>query len=131
MGVEEREAYDPVDLAIDIYQTTAGDNPLMTRADYARDARIRQKEVEEYYQAAIYIKEFLKFIGAPATSYDIIKDSQSWSLFLEMAKKLSKEFGDDAEAQVRKNETMQSYFGLILYQTHVGGNGEYRSYPSS
>lgn len=123
MGVEEREAYDPVDLAIDIYQTTAGDNPLMTRADYARDARIRQKEVEEYYQAAIYIKEFLKFIGAPATSYDIIKDSQSWSLFLEMAKKLGKEFGDDVEAQVRKNETMQSYFGLILYQTHVGVTG--------
>ena len=29
MGVEERQSYDPVDLAVDIYQTTSGSNPIM------------------------------------------------------------------------------------------------------
>jgi hypothetical protein len=120
MGVEERESYDPVDLAVDIYQTTAGNNPIMTRADYARDSRMRLTEVEKYYHGAIYMKKFLEFIGAPATSYGIIKDSKSWSLFYEMGKVLNKEFGNDSESQVHKNETMESYFGVILYQTHVG-----------
>lgn len=120
MGVEERESYDPVDLAVDIYQTTAGKDPIMTRADYARDARMRSSEVEKYYYGAIYMKKFLEFIGAPVTSYEIIKDSKSWSLFYEMGKVLNKEFDNTPEAQVRKNETMESYFGLILYQTHVG-----------
>lgn len=120
MGIEERESYDPVDLAIDIYQTTAGEDPIMTLADYARDSRMRLTEVEKYYNGAVYIKKFLEFIGAPATSYEIIKESKSWSLFYEMGKVLKKEFGDDPEAQVKKNETMESYFGVILYQTHVG-----------
>lgn len=120
MGVEERESYDPVDLAIDIYQTTAGEDPIMTRADYAHDARMRPTEVDKYYHGAIYVKKFLEFIGAPATSYGIIKDGKSWSLFYEMGKVLNRQFGDDPEAQVRKNETMESYFGVILYQTHVG-----------
>ena len=31
--------------------------------------------------------------------------------------------GDDPESQVRKNETMNSYFGVILYQIHVGVSG--------
>src|SRR5699024_11412125 len=79
MGIEERESYDPVDLAIDIYQTTAGEDPIMTLADYARDSRMRLTEVEKYYNGAVYIKKFLEFIGAPATSYEIIKESKSWS----------------------------------------------------
>lgn len=120
MGVEEREDYDPVDLAVDIYQTTAGEHPVMTIADYARDSKMKLKEVEKYYQGSIYMQKFLEFIGAPKTSYGIIKDSKSWSLFYEMGKVLNREFGDDVEAQVKKNETMQSYFGMILYQTHVG-----------
>ena len=40
-----------------------------------------------------------------------------------MGKSLSKNFGNDSESQVRKNETMNSYFGVILYQIHVGVSG--------
>ena len=36
-----------------------------------------------------------------------------------MATSLSKNFGDDPESQVRKNETMNSYFGVILYQIYA------------
>lgn len=120
MGVENREDYDPVDLAVDIYHTTAGEDPIMTREDYARGSHMRPTEVEKYYQGAICMKEFLEFIGAPTTSYDIIKEGKSWSLFYEMGKTLNSKYGNDPESQVRKNETKESYFGMILYQTHVG-----------
>ena len=123
MGVEERQKYDPVDLAVDIYQTTSGDDPIMTQADYAADSHMRPTEVKKYYDGAVYMKKFLDFIGAPKNSFNIIKESKVWSLFYEMGKSLSKNFGDDPESQVRKNETMNSYFGVILYQIHVGVSG--------
>lgn len=65
MGVEERRSYDPVDLAVDIYQTTAADDSFMTRADFAADSHMRPSEVEKYYQGAYYVRQFLEFIGAP------------------------------------------------------------------
>ena len=120
MGVEEREDYDPVDLAIDIYKTTAGDDPIMTLADYAKTSRISKAKLTDYYHGAVYVKKFLEFIGALPTSYNIIKDSKTWTQFQVMGKTLNSEFGDDPEAQVRKNETMNSYFGIILHQMHVG-----------
>ena len=43
MGTEERQAYDPVDLAVDIYQTVVVDK-LMTENDYAKEANIKQKK---------------------------------------------------------------------------------------
>lgn len=123
MGVEERQNYDPVDLAVDIYQTTGGDNPIMTQADYAADSHMRPTEVKKYYDGAVYMKKFLEFIRAPENNFNIIKESKVWSLFYEMGKTLAKNFGDDPESQVRKNETMNSYFGVILYQIHVGVSG--------
>ena len=123
MGVEARKDYDPVDLAVDIYQTTSGDDPIMTQADYAADSHMYPKEVEKHYNGAVYMRKFLQYIGAPENNYNIIKESKVWSLFYEMGKSLSKNFGDDPESQVRKNETMNSYFGVILYQIHVGVSG--------
>lgn len=124
MGVEERQNYDPVDLAVDIYQITSGDNPIMTQADYVADSHMRPTEVKKYYNGAVYMKKFLKFIGAPENNFNIIKESKVWSFFYEMGKSLSKNFGDDPESQVRKNETMNSYFGVIFYQIHVVVSGK-------
>lgn len=123
MGVEERQSYDPVDLAVDIYQTTGGEAPIMTQADYAADSHMRPTEVKKYYYGAVYMRKFLEFIGTSKNKYNILKESKVWSLFYEMGKSLSKNFGDDPESQVRKNETMMSYFGVILYQIHVGVSG--------
>lgn len=123
MGVEERQDYDPVDLAVDIYQTTGGGDPIMTQADYAADSHMRPTEVEKYYNGAVYMRKFLQFIGAPENNFNIIKESKTWSMFYEMGKSLSRNFGNDPESQVRKNETMNSYFGVILYQIHVGVSG--------
>lgn len=123
MGVEKREDYDPVDLAVDIYQTTTGDDAMMTLADYANVANMNKKEAEKYYQGAVYMREFLKFIGADEDNYNIIKENQIWSPFYEMGKSLANNFDDDADSQVQKNETMRSYFGLILHDLHVGVSG--------
>lgn len=123
MGVKERQSYDPVDLAVDIYQTTGGEAPIMTQADYAADSHMCPTEVKKYYDGAVYMRKFLEFIGTSKNKYNILKESKVWSLFYEMGKSLSKNFGDDPESQVRKNETMMSYFGVILYQIHVGVSG--------
>lgn len=123
MGVEERQNYDPVDLAVDIYQTTSGNDPIMTRADYASDSHMRPTEVEKYYNGAVYMKKFLEFIGTSSRNFNIIKENKVWGLFYEMGKALSNNYGDDTESQVRKNETMEAYFGLVLHQIHVGVNG--------
>lgn len=123
MGVEKREDYDPVDLAVDIYQTTTGDDAMMTLADYVNVANMKKKEAERYYQGAVYMREFLKFIGADENNYNLIKENQIWSPFYEMGKSLANNFGDDDDSQVQKNETMHSYFGLILHDLHVGVSG--------
>ncbi len=40
MGVEKRQDYDPVDLALDIYQTTQGPNAIMSLADYVSSSHL-------------------------------------------------------------------------------------------
>lgn len=75
MGVEKREDYDPVDLAVDIYQTTTGDDAMMTLADYVNVANMKKKEAERYYQGAVYMRKFLKFIGADENNYNLIKEN--------------------------------------------------------
>lgn len=119
LGVEKKLEYSSVDMAIDIYQTTTGKNSNMSLEDYARSANLSKKEIRDYYNAAVYINEFLDFIGSP-NSYKIIKDAKIYALFDEMGKTLEKNFDSSDDAQVQKNETMKTYFGLILYQLHVG-----------
>ena len=74
MGIEEKEDYEPVDLALDIYRTTGGNNPIMTEADYADASKIDLKTVRANYDGVVYMKQFLDYIGAPADAFDIIKD---------------------------------------------------------
>lgn len=83
MGVEKREDYDPVDLAVDIYQTTTGDDAMMTLADYVNVANMKKKEAERYYQGAVYMREFLKFIGADENNYNLIKENH-WPIISVM-----------------------------------------------
>src|SRR5699024_11595278 len=91
----------------------------ISQADYAADSHMRPTEVKKYYDGAVYMKKFLDFIGAPKNSFNIIKESKVWSLFYEMGKSLSKNFGDDPESQVDRKSVVNSYFGVILYQIHV------------
>lgn len=125
MGIEDKEDYEPVDLALDIYRTTGGNNPIMTEADYADSSKIDLKTVRANYDGVVYMKKFLDYIGSPADAFDIIKDARIWSLFYTMGLTLKKNFSNDPSSQVQKNRTINSYFATILYLLHVGTEGKH------
>lgn len=91
MGIEERESYDPVDLAVDIYQTIIT-NKLMTEQDYAREANLSPREVSTKISAVELIHDFLKFVNAKEHAYHIIKDAKLYNSLEELSKKLNKQF---------------------------------------
>src|SRR5699024_11549341 len=103
---KEEKYYDIIELEEEINQTTSGDNTNITQADYAADSHMLPTEVKKYYDGAVYMKKFLDFIGAPKNSFNIIKESKVWSLFYEMGKSLSKNFGDDPESQVDRKSVV-------------------------
>lgn len=82
MGVEERQAYDPLDIAVDIYRTTVSDN-LFTINDYAEKANMTKNQVQEKFDAIILIREFLDFIGTSKDAYYLIKETGIFSVFFE------------------------------------------------
>ncbi|MFP7359107.1 hypothetical protein SFB93_10020 [Kurthia gibsonii] len=91
MGTEERQAYDPVDLSIDIYQTVVVDK-LMTEKDYAKEANINHTEVKNRIATVEIIREFLQYINASSNAYHIIKDTKLYNPLYELAKKINKQY---------------------------------------
>lgn len=120
MGIEEKQKYDAVDLAVDIYRTTR-DEQLLSIPDYAENANMKVKEVQNYFNASILMREFLEFIGAKENLYRIIKESGTFSLFFEMGKTLNKEFNNDMDSQVIKNQTKNTFFAFVLSVIRSGG----------
>lgn len=91
MGTEERQAYDPVDLSVDIYQTVVVDE-LMTDKDYAKEANLTSAEVKNRIEVVVIMREYLQFINAEQNAYHIIKDIKLYTPLYELAKKLNKQF---------------------------------------
>lgn len=91
MGTEERQAYDPVDLSVDIYQTVVVDQ-LISVADYSKEAKINKKEVSDRIETVLLMQDFLKFINAKSNAYHIIKDTKLYTPLYELSKKLSRQF---------------------------------------
>lgn len=91
MGTEERQAYDPVDLSVDIYQTVVIDQ-LMTDKDYAKEANLTSAEVKNRIEVVVIMREYLQFINADQHAYHIIKDIKLYTPLYELAKKLNKQF---------------------------------------
>lgn len=91
MGTEERQAYDPVDLSVDIYQTVVVDK-LMTDKDYAKEANINHTEVKNRIATVEIIREFLQYINASSNAYHIIKDAKLYNPLYELAKKINKQY---------------------------------------
>ena len=59
MGTEEKLQYDPVDLAVDIYQTIIRDS-LMTKKDYSDEANMTVKEIENRIATVELVHDFLR-----------------------------------------------------------------------
>ena len=91
MGTEERQAYDPVDLSVDIYQTVVVDQ-LISVADYSKEAKINKKEVSDRIETVLLMQDYLNFINAKSNSFHIIKDTKLYTPLYELSKKLSRQF---------------------------------------
>lgn len=118
LGTEERLSYDPVDLAVDVYNTVIKDE-LMTVKDYSNETNIATKEVKAKIATVEMMHEFLIFINAPEDAYYIIKDLKLYNPLYELAKKLSKNFPDKGPNYEQTKETMFAFLGKIV---HSGGD---------
>lgn len=122
MGVEERQDYDPLDKAVDIYRTTADEN-LFTLNDYAEKANMKKQEVKDNFNAVVLMREFLEFIGVPQDAYYLIKETGTYSVFYEMTKTLRTTFGKSEDSEVNKNETKLTFFVWVLSRIGQGAGG--------
>lgn len=118
MGTEERQAYDPVDLSVDIYQTVVVDK-LMTDKDYAKEANIRHKEVKDRISTVVLMSEFLQFINANENAYHIIKDTKLYNPLYELAKKLDSQYPKKGPAYEQSKITS---FALLTKMFATGGD---------
>lgn len=118
MGTEERQAYDPVDLAVDIYQTVVVDK-LMTENDYAKEANIKPKEIKNRNTTVMLMREFLEFINAKENAYHIIKDTKLYNPLYELAKKLNTQFPKKGPAYEQSKITS---FALLTKMLATGGD---------
>lgn len=91
MGTEERQAYDPVDLSVDIYHTVVVDK-LISEADYSKEANISKKEVSDRIETVLLMQDYLNFINAKSNAFHIIKDTKLYTPLFELSKKLSRQF---------------------------------------
>lgn len=91
MGTEERQAYDPVDLSVDIYRTVMLEK-LMTENDYAKEANLKPKEIKNRIATVELMNEYLVFINAKSNAYHIIKDTKLYTPLYELVKKLESQF---------------------------------------
>lgn len=118
MGTEERQAYDPVDLSVDIYQTVVVDE-LMTDKDYAKEANLSHKEVKNRIATVEIIREFLQFINASSNAYHIIKDIKLYNPLYELAKKLNKQYPKKGPAYEQSKIVS---FALLMKMFATGGD---------
>ncbi|MCM1572080.1 hypothetical protein LVU50_09615 [Latilactobacillus sakei subsp. carnosus] len=118
MGTEEKLQYDPVDLSIDVYQTVVKDE-LMTEKDYALEANMTTKAVENLIATVELIHDFLKFINSSVTNYHIIKDVKLYTPLFELAKKFKTVFPDKGP---KYEQTKESSFTLLSKMVLAGGD---------
>lgn len=122
MGVEERQNYDVVDFAVDVYRTTQ-EEELLTTHEYAKQSNKKLKEIEANIDAVGLMKEFLEFIDTNENAYHLIKETDTFSLFYEMGKTLKSSFGPGIDTEVQKNQTKDSFFVWILRNISAGAGG--------
>lgn len=118
MGTEEKLQYDPVDLAVDVYQTIVQDN-LMGSMDYAKEADIKLKEIKAKIATVELMQEFLKFINAPEDAYYIVKDVKLYNPLYELAKKFKTHFPDKGPEY---EQTKITAFTLLAKNILTGGD---------
>lgn len=118
MGTEEKLQYDPVDLAVDVYQTIVKDE-LMSMKDYALEANMSVKDVENRISTVELMYDFLMFIHAPSDAYYIIKDVKLYNPLYELAKKFAANFPNKGP---KYEQTKATAFTLLGKMVSTGGD---------
>lgn len=118
MGIEEKLQYDPVDLAVDVYQTIVKDE-LMSRKDYSLEANMSLKDVENRISTVELIHDFLTFINASMDAYYIIKDAKLYNPLYELAKKFIISFPTKGP---KYEQTKATAFTLLGKMVLTGGD---------
>lgn len=129
MGTEERQDYDPVDLAVDVYNTVEKDH-LMTAQDYALEADIKIGEIERKIETVELIKDFLVFINAQEEAYYFIKDLKLYNPLYELAKIFKKKYPKKGSKYEQEKITA---FVMLNKMAMTGGDTvrEVRDYSKS
>lgn len=110
MGIEEKLHYDPVDLAVDVYQTIIRDE-LMSKRDYSMEANMNLREVNNQILLVELMDDFLDFINSPSDAYYIIKDLKLYTHLYELAKKLAKSFPEKGPQYERTKIAAFTFLG--------------------
>lgn len=118
MGTEERESYDPVDLAVDIYRTVVVQN-VMTENDYSKESGIKPKEVKNRILTVEIMVDFLRFINAKENAYHIIKDTKLYTPLYELTKRLMIQFPKQGPLYEQSKITA---FSLLTKMIATGGD---------
>lgn len=113
MGTEEKLQYAPLDLSVDIYQTVVTEN-LMTKKDYATEANIKVKEIEDRIATVELCHDFLEFINASTESYFIIKDANLYNPLYELAKMFAKLYPNKGPKYEQTKETAFTLLGKMV-----------------
>lgn len=118
MGTEEKLQYDPVDLAVDVYQTIVKDE-LMSMKDYALEANMSMKDVEDRISTVELLHDFLIFINSSSNAYYIIKDAKLYNPLYELAKKFKANFPNKGP---KYEQTKATAFTLLGKMVLTGGD---------
>ena len=100
-ATEEKVGYDPVNRLVGIYNDIINsETRLLSEAEYARFANIEPKELTKLKEQAIYLVEFLDYIGQPK-QFHIARDLKVAGPFGEMPAILKKCDNDSMREELK------------------------------
>lgn len=119
MGEEAKEAYDPVDLSLDVYKTVK-ELQLMDAGDYANESGMKKKEIQERINVVELMQDFLETINAKPNSYYLIKDLGLYAALAEVSKKLNQQF---EKGEPKFEQTKVVSFAMLSRGIAAGKDG--------
>lgn len=118
MGIESKVDYDPVDAAVDVWQTVEIDKIMMI-GDYAKNANIRQTEIQNRLNTVHLMREFLESINSDKDNFQFIKELKVYHPLFEIAKALHKLY---PKAGPEMEDSKQNAFIQLHLLTMTGGD---------
>lgn len=113
-GQEEKLSYDPLDWAVDIYETVEV-NELLTAEDYAHEADEKLSDVKNRIEAIKMVRDFLKYINADDDNYQLIKDAKIFSAIEDTTKRFVKQYPNGGPKAERAKVLLFNFMLTRIY----------------